>query len=165
MRLEIENWRWQGVPFFLRTGKRLAQRVTQIAINFRSPPVALFRSLDGCNPCGNVLLITLQPDEGFELTFEVKSPGEQFTLQTQRMQFRYADAFGTVSTGYETLLLEVMQGDQTLFVHADETEAAWKLYTPLIRKPPALHRYASGTWGPAAAERLMRRAGDQWTTD
>jgi glucose-6-phosphate 1-dehydrogenase len=124
----------------------------------------LFRSLDRCTPCGNVLLITLQPDEGFELSFEVKSPGEQFTLQTQRMQFRYAEAFGNLSTGYETLLLEVMQGDQTLFVHADETEAAWKLYTPLLRKRPALHPYAAGGWGPAAASRLVHATGDKWTT-
>jgi glucose-6-phosphate 1-dehydrogenase len=164
MRLEIENWRWQGVPFFLRTGKRLARRVTEIAINFRSPPVALFRSIDGRIPSGNVLTITLQPDEGFELSFEVKSPGDQFTLQTQRMQFRYAEAFGDLSTGYETLLLEVMQGDQTLFVHADEAEAAWKLYTPLLRKRPALHTYAAGSWGPAAADRLVQLAGDGWTT-
>jgi glucose-6-phosphate 1-dehydrogenase len=164
MRVEIENWRWQGVPFFLRTGKRLARRVTEIAINFRSPPVALFRSIDAATPHTNVLLITLQPDEGFELSFEVKSPGDQFTLQTQRMQFRYAEAFGTLSTGYETLLLEVMQGDQTLFVHADETEAAWQLYTPLLRRPPQLHSYRAGGWGPAAAERLVRAAGTTWTT-
>jgi glucose-6-phosphate 1-dehydrogenase len=164
LRLAIENWRWQGVPFFLRTGKRLARRVTEIAINFRSPPVALFRSLDGRVPYGNVLLITLQPDEGFELSFEVKSPGEQFTLQTQRMQFRYAEAFGKISTGYETLLLEVMQGDQTLFVHAEETEAAWKLYSPLLHRRPALHPYPAGGWGPAAAAGLMHAADDRWTT-
>lgn len=164
MRLEIQNWRWQGVPFFLRTGKRLAKRTTEIAINFRSPPIALFRSLDAGKPQTNVLIITLQPEEGFELSFEVKSPGEQFTLQTQRMQFRYAEAFGSLSTGYETLLLEVMQGDQTLFVHADETEAAWKLYTPLLRDPPPIHFYRSGSWGPEAAKGLMRRASGHWTT-
>jgi glucose-6-phosphate 1-dehydrogenase len=148
LRLEIENWRWQGVPFYLRTGKRLARRVTEITINFRSPPVALFKSIGGDITHSNALVITLEPDEGFELSFEVKSPGEQFTLQTQRMKFRYAEVFGTLSAGYETLLLEVMRGDQTLFVHADETEAAWRLYTPLLRNRPALHFYPAGSWGP-----------------
>jgi glucose-6-phosphate 1-dehydrogenase len=156
MRLGIENWRWQGVPFFLCSGKRLARRVTEIAIVFRRPPVALFRSLDGCETHSNTLVITLEPDEGFELSFEVKSPGEPFTLQTQRMRFDYAEAFGTLSGGYETLLLDVMRGDQTLFVHADETEASWRLYTPLLKKRLPLHPYPAGSWGPAAAENLMR---------
>jgi glucose-6-phosphate 1-dehydrogenase len=163
LRLEIGNWRWQGVPFFLRTGKRLARRVTEIAINFRKPPVALFRAVDAA-PHTNVLLITLQPDEGFELSFEVKSPGDRFTLQTQRMKFRYAEAFGSLATGYETLLLEVMQGDQTLFVHADETEAAWRLYTPLLRHPPPIHFYDAGSWGPAAANRLLGGTDTRWST-
>ncbi|MEK6243998.1 MAG: glucose-6-phosphate dehydrogenase [Pseudomonadota bacterium] len=162
MRLQIENWRWQGVPFYLRTGKRLPQRLTQIAINFRSPPVALFASIDGRASHTNALVITLQPDEGFDLSFEVKSPGERFTLQTQRMAFRYAEAFGTRSAGYETLLLEVLQGDQTLFVHADETEAAWRLYTPLLRKRSPPRFYPAGSWGPAAADRLVHLAGNGW---
>jgi len=166
VRLQIENWRWQGVPFYLRTGKRLPRRVTQIAIHFRSPPVALFPSSDGRASCTNArtnaLVITLQPDEGFDLSFEVKSPGERFTLQTQRMDFRYAQAFGTLSAGYETLLLEVLQGDQTLFVHADETEAAWRLYTPLLRKRPPPRFYAAGSWGPAAADRLVHLSGNAW---
>jgi glucose-6-phosphate 1-dehydrogenase len=166
MRLQIENWRWQGVPFYLRTGKRLPQRVTQIAINFRSPPVALFPSIDSratrTHARTNALVITLQPDEGFDLSFEVKSPGERFTLQTQRMEFRYAEAFGTLSAGYETLLLDVLQGDQTLFVHADETEAAWRLYTPLLRKHSPPRFYPAGSWGPAAADRLVDRSGNAW---
>ena len=155
LRLHIENWRWQGVPFYLRTGKRLARAVTQIVIHFRRPPVALFRSLD-CTPQTNVLSITLQPNEGFDLSFQVKSPGERFTLQTQRMEFRYADAFGALPAGYETLLLEVMRGDQTLFVHADETEASWSLYSPLLRRRPRLCFYPAGSWGPDAADELMR---------
>ena len=164
MRLQIENWRWQGVPFYLLTGKRLPRRVTEIAINFRSPPVALFPSIDGRSSHTNALVITLQPDEGFDLSFEVKSPGERFTLQTQRMEFRYAEAFGTLSAGYETLLLDVIQGDQTLFVHADETEAAWRLYTPLLRKRLPLHLYPAGSWGPPAANKLARRSDDAWNT-
>ena len=166
MRLQIENWRWQGVPFYLRTGKRLPQRRTQIAIHFRSPPVALFPATEGrasrISARTNALVITLQPDEGFDLSFEVKSPGERFTLQTQHMEFRYAEAFGALSAGYETLLLEVLQGDQTLFVHADETEAAWRLYTPLLRKRSPPHLYPAGTWGPAAADRLIRIPGNAW---
>ena len=151
MRLAIDNWRWQGVPFYLTTGKRLARRSTEITIGFRNPPVALFRSVDGCATHANSLVITLQPNEGFDLSFEVKSPGEQFTLQTQHMDFRYAEAFGdSLASGYDTLLLDVVQGDQTLFVHADETEASWRLYTPLIGKVRPLHFYAAGTMGPAA---------------
>jgi glucose-6-phosphate 1-dehydrogenase len=158
MRLDVDNWRWQGVPFYLCTGKRLARRVTAITIHFRSPPVALFRSLDGCATHSNVLVMTLQPNEGFDLSFAVKSPGERFTLQTQRMDFRYAKAFGTpLSAGYETLLLDVAQGDLTLFVHADEAEASWRLYTPLLKRRRPLHIYPAGGVGPAAASRLVQR--------
>ena len=159
MRLAIDNWRWQGVPFYLTTGKRLARRLTEITIDFRSPPVALFRSVDGCATHPNSLVITLQPNEGFDLSFEVKSPGEQFTLQTQHMDFRYAEAFGdSLASGYDTLLLDVVQGDQTLFVHADETEASWQLYTPLIGKVRPLHFYAASGSGPAALAKLMKPA-------
>ena len=159
MRLDIDNWRWQGVPFYLCTGKRLARRATEITISFRSPPVALFRSLDGCATRNNVLVITLQPNEGFDLSFEVKSPGERFALQTQHMDFRYAEAFGApLSAGYETLLLDVVQGDLTLFVHADEAEASWRLYAPLLRRRWPLHIYPAGSVGPAAASRLVHPA-------
>ena len=157
MRLAIDNWRWQGVPFYLCTGKRLARRSTEITIRFRSPPVALFRSVDGCATHANALVITLQPNEGFDLSFEVKSPGEQFTLQTQHMDFRYAETFGdSLASGYDTLLLDVVQGDQTLFVHADETEASWRLYTPLIGKVRPLHFYLAGGMGPTALARLTK---------
>ena len=157
LRLAIDNWRWQGVPFYLSTGKRLARRATEITITFRSPPVALFRTLDGCITRNNVLVMTLQPNEGFDLSFEVKSPGENFTLQTQHMDFRYAEAFGApLAAGYETLLREVVQGDLTLFVHADEAEASWRLYAPLLRRRRTLHFYPAGGPGPDAALRLMR---------
>ena len=150
LQLEIDNWRWQGVPFRLCTGKRLARQATEITIDFRRPPVALFRSLDGCATHTNVLVITLQPDEGFDLSFEVKAPAERFTLQTQHMTFRYAEVFGkSRSRGYETLLLEVVQGDQTLFVHADEAEASWRLYAPLLNKRWPLRSYPAGSQGPA----------------
>jgi glucose-6-phosphate 1-dehydrogenase len=159
MRLAIDNWRWQGVPFYLFTGKRLARRSTEIKIGFRSPPVALFRSVDRCATRANSLAITLQPNEGFDLSFEVKSPGDQFTLQTQHMEFRYAEVFGdSLASGYDTLLLDVVQGDQTLFVHADETEASWQLYTPLIGKVRPLHFYPAGGTGPPAVARLIKPA-------
>jgi glucose-6-phosphate 1-dehydrogenase len=151
--LEIDNWRWQGVPFRLCTGKRLARQATQIAIKFRRPPVALFRSPlsqpRGCEMHTNVLVMTLQPDEGFDLSFQVKAPDERFTLHEQHMTFRYDEAFGrSRSRGYETLLLEIVRGDQTLFVHADEAEAAWRLYTPLLRRRRRLHSYPAGGPGP-----------------
>jgi len=159
MRLAIDNWRWQGVPFFLTTGKRLARRTTDITIGFRDPPIALFRSVDGCATHANALVITLQPNEGFDLSFEVKSPGDAFTLQTQHMDFRYAEAFGeSLASGYDTLLLDVVEGDQTLFVHADETEASWRLYTPLIGKVRPLHFYAAGSRGPDVLKQLTKPA-------
>ena len=119
--------------------------------------------MDGCNPCTNVLTITLQPDEGFELSFEVKSPGEQFQLQTEHMLFRYPTAFGALSAGYDTLLLDVVEGDQTLFVHAEETEASWRLYTPLLHDRPPVQSYR-GQLGPPAAAELIHGADDTWIT-
>ena len=163
MRLGIENWRWQGVPFYLRTGKRLPRRVTQIVIEFRTPPVSLFRAMAGCRPCTNVLTIALQPDEGFDLSFEVKTPGEPFQLQTEHMRFRYPHAFGELSAGYDTLLLDVIEGDQTLFVHAEETEASWRFYMPLIEKPRPVQPYWAGSWGPST-ESILADAGTSWLT-
>ena len=126
LRLEVSNWRWQGVPFLLRTGKRLKRRLTQITVQFRCPPIQLFQPF-GCTEIGsNRLVITLQPQEGFDLHFEVKSPGQDVQMQTQRLHFRYDEAFGRLPEAYETLLLDIMTGDQTLFVRADEAEAAWK---------------------------------------
>jgi len=157
LRLEIANWRWQGIPFYLRTGKRLPRRLTQIVVTFRYPPVSVFQPFDACKVHPNVLVMTLQPDEGFDLSFEVKAPGQPITLETHRMHFRYAEAFGPLPDAYETLLLDIMTGDQTLFVHADEVEASWRLYTPLLEQRPPVHPYAAGTWGPPAADRLLGR--------
>ncbi|MBI3988756.1 MAG: glucose-6-phosphate dehydrogenase [candidate division NC10 bacterium] len=162
LRLEIANWRWQGVPFYLRTGKRLPRRLTQIVVTFRYPPVSLFRPFDACEIHANVLIITIQPDEGFDLSFEVKAPGQPITLLTQRLHFRYAEAFGPLPDAYETLLLDILTGDQTLFVHADEVEASWRLYTPLLEQKPPVHPYPARTWGPVAADHLLAREGRQW---
>jgi glucose-6-phosphate 1-dehydrogenase len=164
LRLQIANWRWQGVPFYLRTGKRLARHITQIVATFRCPPVAIFQPFDRCEIRSNAVALTLQPDEGFDLRFEVKAPGQPFTLQTQRLHFRYAEAFGPLPEAYETLLLDILAGDQTLFVRADEVEAAWRLYTPLLQARPPVSPYAAGTWGPPAADHLLAREGERWLT-
>jgi glucose-6-phosphate 1-dehydrogenase len=162
MRLSINTWRWQGVPFYIRTGKRMTRRVTQITVTFRHPPVCLFESMGGCEMRPNVLVLTLQPDEGFALCIDVKVPGEPFELRTLPLDFQYQQAFGSIPDAYETLLLDVLQGDQTLFVHADETEAAWQLYTPLLEHDLQIHSYSAGSWGPAEAEDLLDRDGFEW---
>ncbi|MGH7552913.1 MAG: glucose-6-phosphate dehydrogenase [Longimicrobiales bacterium] len=154
LRLRIANWRWQGVPFYLRTGKRLPQRLTRIVVRFRRAPVSLFRNQDSCEIHSNTLTIMLQPREGFELAFEVKQPGEGVRVTTKHLQFRYADAFGPLYEAYETLLLDLMQGDQTLFVHADEVEASWRLFTPILEHAASPLRYDAGSWGPPEADEL-----------
>jgi glucose-6-phosphate 1-dehydrogenase len=154
LRMEVANWRWQGVPFVLRTGKRLPRRLTQISVSFRRPPVSIFQPYAECRVHSNVLTLRLQPDEGFELGFEVKSPGDGLRLATQHLRFAYADAFGELRDAYETLLVDVMSGDQTLFVHSDEVEAAWRIYTPLLEQRRTALSYPAGTWGPDAADRL-----------
>lgn len=150
----IDNWRWQGVPFFLRTGKSLPVSVRQIIVNFRCPILALFERFPEAEVSPNALVITIEPDEGFELSFSVKTPGEMLTLQTQRLKYRYAESFGRLPEAYEALLLDVLKGDQTLFVRIDEVLEAWRLYTPLLREDLPVHPYEAGTWGPSQAERL-----------
>jgi glucose-6-phosphate 1-dehydrogenase len=155
LRLRIENWRWQGVPFVLRTGKRLPQRLTEIDVYFRCPPVQLFGGPNHCSITRNVLRIRLQPDEGFTLGFEVKAPGSGFQLSSQHFDFEYEKAFGPLPSAYETLLADVVAGDQTLFVHADETEAAWALFEPLLDADIPVKDYPSGSWGPDRAARML----------
>ena len=164
MKLAIDTWRWQGVPFYIRTGKRLPRRLTQIAVTFRKPPVALFHSLDFRQVESNVLLMTLQPDEGFALYFDVKAPGEPLTLKKHPLNFSYKDAFGELPEAYETLLLDILTGDQTLFVHADEVEASWKLFTPIVERALSLYPYDAGSWGPVEADALLARDGNWWRT-
>ena len=163
MRLSIANWRWQGVPFFVRTGKRLERKVTRIVVSFRCPPVSMFAPQGTCVISSNTLEITLQPDEGFDLSFQVKSPGPGVDLATQRMHFRYAEAFGALDEAYEKLLLDAMRGDETNFVRSDEVEYAWRLYTPVLESPRTLHEYRAGTWGPKEADRLFEGYGPCWT--
>ncbi len=171
LRLEIENWRWAGVPFYIRAGKRLARRVTEISIQFKLPPLLLFKDAHGKGGEGirpNVLSIRIQPDEGITLHFGAKVPGPTMTISKVNMDFSYAQAFGTSSAnGYERLLLDAMFGDATLFAHRDGVEATWALMTPILKgwsNDPIrdFPNYAAGTWGPATADALMKSDGRKW---
>ncbi len=162
MKLEVDNWRWQGVPFLLRTGKRMAMRLTEIVLTLREPPVSLFKDFESCKMGGDTLVLRLQPDEGFILYFDVKVPGPNFELSREPLHFEYREAFGQLPKAYETLLLDVLQGDQMLFVHSDEVEASWRLYTPVLEDGAAPLLYPSGSWGPEAADRLAGPGALQW---
>ena len=166
MRLMVETWRWAGVPFYLRTGKRLPRRVSEIAVHFKEPPFVMFR--DTCVPClhANVLVVRVQPDEGISLKFEAKVPGQTLDLRTVHMDFKYQEFFGArPSTGYETLLYDALQGDQTLFHRADSVEVGWKVVMPLLDAWQTGGRptsYDSGAWGPDDAHELIERDGRTW---
>jgi glucose-6-phosphate 1-dehydrogenase len=163
LRLGVDSWRWQGVPFLLRTGKRLAKRTTQISLTFRQPPVCLFQSMGSCLLHSNILVITLQPDEGFDLHFDVKRPGEPFDLDTLPLSFRYDQRFSGLPDAYETLILDVIVGDQTLFVHAEEVEASWRFYAPTLEaRTRHVHPYVAGSWGPAEAVHHFERGAPEW---
>ena len=162
LKAEIHNWRWKGVPFYLRTGKRFPRKLTQIAVTFREAPTQVFRSLDPGSIPPNMLLITLQPSEGFSLCFSVKSPGRPFRLSDRALQFDYETAFGRLPEAYETLLSDVMIGDQTLFVSAEFTETAWRLYAPLLTGGKSVHSYTAGSWGPSEADALLEKNGHRW---
>jgi len=164
LKLSIDNWRWQGVPFYLRTGKRLPRKITEIAIVFRKPPLCLFQPLGQCEVHPDVLRIRLQPDEAFRLAFDVKVPSDAFKVARQSLEFRYADAFDDLPEAYHTLIPEIASGDQTHFVRADEVEAAWRLYTPLLENRPKPYLYTAGSWGPAEADQLLESEGAQWQT-
>ena len=158
----IDTWRWQGVPFYLRTGKRLPRRVTEIDVIFRPPPVCLFDESGACQVHGNVLRITLQPDEGFELRFDVKRPGDEMVLETHGLRFGYEEAFGPMPEAYETLLYDVVVGEQTLFVRTDEVEEAWRIWAPLLSGDLEVHPYPAGSFGPQQAGSLPHRRGHHW---
>jgi glucose-6-phosphate 1-dehydrogenase len=170
VKLEIENWRWAGVPFYLRAGKRLANRATEITIHFKQPPMLLFNRQTG--PCKdiqpNLITMRIQPDEGISLRFSAKVPSPDMSVCPVIMDFNYAAAFGTSSAnGYERLLLDAMLGDATLFAHRDGVEATWKLYTPILEawaktEPKGFPNYASGTWGPPESDDLLDRDGRHW---
>ena len=167
LKLLVDNWRWADVPFYLRTGKRLASRATEIMVQFKRAPFVLFRDtpVECLHP--NQLVLRIQPDEGIALGFEAKVPGPRVRLGTVRMDFDYADYFGAAPrTGYETLLYDAMTGDSTLFHRADIVEAGWTAVEPIRRQWAAttdgLTSYASGSWGPPAADALLARDGREW---
>jgi glucose-6-phosphate 1-dehydrogenase len=168
LKLLIENWRWADVPFYLRTGKRLPKRVTEIAIQFKRAPFMPFRKTAVQRLPPNLLVLHIQPDEGISLRFGAKVPGPLVRLGAVHMDFRYADYFGcTPSTGYERLLYDGMTGDATLFQRADMVEAAWSVVAPILDvwgalPPRDFPNYAAGTWGPKAAAELLERDGRQW---
>jgi glucose-6-phosphate 1-dehydrogenase len=162
LRMRINNWRWQDVPFYVRTGKRLPTRSSRVVVTFRAPPVSFFQTEEEYRASPDRLTIVLQPNEGFELGFEVKVPGREIRVQTHRMRFQYTDVFGPLPDGYETLLFDVMLGDATLFVRADEVEASWRLYAPLLEQPPPVLPYPAGTWGPAEPDGSGPRWGHTW---
>uniref|UniRef100_E6PY26 Glucose-6-phosphate 1-dehydrogenase n=1 Tax=mine drainage metagenome TaxID=410659 RepID=E6PY26_9ZZZZ len=173
VRLEIDNWRWAGVPFYLRAGKRLKKRATEISIQFKQPPLMLFnRSLHG-GPCQeiepNVITMRIQPDEGISLRFGAKVPTTQnISICPVNMDFDYASAFGKSSAnGYERLLLDAMLGDQTLFAHRDGVETTWALYTPILeawaaKTPEVFPNYFAGSWGPDCAEHMIEQENRAW---
>jgi glucose-6-phosphate 1-dehydrogenase len=168
LKLQIDNWRWAGVPFYLRTGKRLPRRVTEIAIQFRRSPFVLFRKTKIADLNTNRLVIHIQPDEGVSLRFGAKIPGPIMRLGLVNMEFDYARDFGSShSTGYERLLYDCMIGDATLFQRADMVEAGWRVIQPVLDVWNALPtktfpNYAAGTWGPAEADELLARDGRAW---
>jgi glucose-6-phosphate 1-dehydrogenase len=170
LRLMIDNWRWEGVPFFLRSGKRMAERVTEIAVQFRRPPHLLFPVTDHNEVAPNVLAIRVQPEEGISLRFEVKVPGVEVRMTAVKMVFSYATAFGPAThSAYETLLLDGMQGDATLFARGDQVEQAWRVIDPVIEAweegiPTGIPNYKAGSWGPGAANALVARDDATWRT-
>ena len=175
MRLEIDDWRWAGVPFLLRTGKRLPRRVTEIAVQFRLPPLRLFRTVecegDFCDLTDahpSVLAFRIQPDEGISLSFSTKRPGMNLDLQPVRMDFDYGQSFRRpLPEAYERLILDALRGDSTLFMRSDELDAAWEFVTPILAAwsatPPSdFPNYAAGTWGPRAANELVAGCHGAW---
>jgi glucose-6-phosphate 1-dehydrogenase len=168
LKLGIDSWRWAGVPFYVRTGKALASRVTEIAVQFRRAPLALFGRAGAPDIDPNVLAIRVQPDEGILLRFGAKVPGPGLNIRGVNMDFRYGSSFAVDSPdAYETLLLDCMIGDSTLFTRDDEVERAWEILDPIVATWRAggggpLHFYAAGSWGPPAADDLLTRDGREW---
>nr|WP_294514355.1 glucose-6-phosphate dehydrogenase [uncultured Rhodopila sp.] len=168
MQVAIDNWRWAGVPFFVRTGKHMSRRVSEIAIRFKPAPFAPFEDTNVAALPPNWLLLQIQPDEGIALQFEVKRPGPVVDLAAVRMAFKYADWFPKEpNIGYETLIYDVMMGDQTLFNRADMVEETWRVVGSVLEdwtkeKPEGFPNYASGSNGPAEADELLARSGRAW---
>ena len=168
LRLWIDNWRWAGVPFFLRTGKRLPKRASEISVHLKEVPPILFNRNPGTRLDPNILSIRIQPDEGFALGISSKIPGPRVRVYPVQMDFHYGSTFGASSPeAYERLLLDVMAGDQTLFMRRDQVEAAWQWVMPILDRwasdsTASIPTYAAGEWGPPEADRLVRTMGREW---
>jgi glucose-6-phosphate 1-dehydrogenase len=167
LRLHVDNWRWAGVPVYVRTGKRLPARVTEIALQFHEVPFLAFEGVLSRDLRPNVLVLRIQPHEGISLKFGAKVPGEAFRVQSVSMDFGYEQAIhDTGMDGYTRLLFDAMSGDPTLFIRTDEVEQAWRIVDPYLEawaEPGGgLHFYNAGTWGPHIADLLLERSGDAW---
>jgi glucose-6-phosphate 1-dehydrogenase len=168
--LNVDNWRWAGVPFYLRTAKRMAKRHTEIAIQFKRTPFELFGKSAFRRLHTNTLVMQIQPVEGISLSFGAKVPGAVLRVGSVDMSFEYSEYFGAdAHTGYEVLLYDCMIGDATLFQRADMVEAGWSVVDPILDvwtalPPRKFPNYAAGTWGPKAADELLERDERQWRT-
>jgi glucose-6-phosphate 1-dehydrogenase len=169
VRLLIDTWRWSGVPFYIRMGKRLPKKSTEISIHFKDAPCVLFNASCGGTPGGNVLVIRIQPDEGISLRMVSKIPGNSLRLEPVKMDFHYATSFGKASPeAYERLLLDAIAGDATLFARRDEVEEAWRFIDQIEHawhqssNPPPMAEFVAGTWGPKEADDLLMHDGNQW---
>jgi glucose-6-phosphate 1-dehydrogenase len=168
LKLEIDNWRWSGVPIYIRAGKRLPKRITEITIFFNKAPDSLFKGRQVGELEHNVLSIQVQPKEGMSLRISSKPPGPRMRVRPVEMDFTYDSSFGVASPeAYERLLLDVMKGDATLFTRNDEIEESWDLLAPIFKEwensnPPPVHEYEAGTWGPVEADQLINSTKDSW---
>jgi glucose-6-phosphate 1-dehydrogenase len=167
--LFIDNWRWAGVPFYLRSGKRMARRVTEVAVQFKAPPLHLFEedAAGASESCHNALVLKIQPEEGASLRFFSKTPGLGMKLQPVHMEFDYGRSFEVrTPSAYETLLLEALTGDRTLYTRQDMVEASWRVVEPVLEawanSTPTFPNYAAGSWGPTAADEMLARRGHTW---
>jgi glucose-6-phosphate 1-dehydrogenase len=163
LKIYVDTWRWEGVPFLVRTGKRLPERFTRIAVTFHEPALCVFHGgRDDCAHQPDVLLIILEPDEGFSLRFNVKSPEDESKIDAQSLHFRYSDVYGALRDAYQTLILDILEGDQTLFVRSDEVEASWQVYDHLVDEPSDPIIYEAGSWGPDTLGQGVSLGGDEW---
>jgi glucose-6-phosphate 1-dehydrogenase len=169
VKLIIDNWRWQGVPFYLRSGKALTEKLSEILIQFRRPPHVMFPLPPGVKIANNYLAICVQPDEGMHLRFETKVPDTVSELRSVDMEFHYADDFNDIAIpgAYERLLLDALQGDASLFLRRDGIERSWEIIDPILRgwdsdDAPPLEMYERGSWGPTSSAKLLAADGRQW---
>ena len=167
VRLQLDSWRWGGVPFYLRSGKRMAKRITEVALHFKSLPHGLFHGAEGASDEPNALIMRIQPDEGISLRFATKVPGQGIAVRDVAMDFRYGNEFGSSTPeAYERLILDAMRGDATLFTRADEVEAQWRFIDPIRQGWETEHAplafYEAGSWGPREADAILEPGGDHW---